>query len=197
MQYDLPCDAGGSGPQGLAISPDGVLYGTTAYGGSSGQGTVFALTPSPVPGVWTETVLYNFTGGADGGLPSQPPVIAPGEDLELVPSLYGTTTAGGTYGMGTIFEVGPPESPGGNWVESVLYSFGSLSGGDGRIPDSPLIVGNGTICGTTATGTIGANSGGSVFDIYRSNEVDWFEVPLHNFGGRLDLPELWSWIRAA
>ncbi len=54
--------------------------------------------------------------------------------------------------MGTVFEVGPPESPGGNWVESVLYRFGSLS------------------------------SGGSVFDLYRSNGVNWFEDALHDFG---------------
>jgi uncharacterized repeat protein (TIGR03803 family) len=46
----------------------GNLYGTTRYGGASGNGTVFELTPDS-RGRWTERVLYSFTGGKDGGEP--------------------------------------------------------------------------------------------------------------------------------
>ena len=51
-----------------AMVPDhsGNLYGTTRYGGTNGQGTVFELTNSN--GVWNETILYSFAGGNDGKL---------------------------------------------------------------------------------------------------------------------------------
>ena len=45
----------------------GNLYGTSGSGGAYGQGAVFELTPSN--GGWTETILYSFTGGSDGGGP--------------------------------------------------------------------------------------------------------------------------------
>src|SRR5450755_4557255 len=61
------------------IGGSGVLYGTTAYGGtgscqpgngSVGCGTVFRLTPPATPeDAWTETVLHNFAGGSDGAYP--------------------------------------------------------------------------------------------------------------------------------
>ncbi|MGH9205213.1 MAG: choice-of-anchor tandem repeat GloVer-containing protein, partial [Acidimicrobiales bacterium] len=55
---------------GLLASHNGTLYGTTKLGGASSSGTVFALTPPSSPGgAWTESVLYSFTGGSDGGTP--------------------------------------------------------------------------------------------------------------------------------
>lgn len=51
-------------PTGLAIGPDGQLYGMTLEGGPSqvcsfGCGTVFDLKPPPAPGgPWTRNVLY-------------------------------------------------------------------------------------------------------------------------------------------
>ena len=58
-------------PSGVVIGPGGVLYGTTQTGGSTNNGTVFSLTPPASPGgAWTEVVLYNFTGGADGKWPA-------------------------------------------------------------------------------------------------------------------------------
>src|ERR1022692_2614504 len=49
----------------LVIDSAGNLYGSTVQGGKHGSGTVFQLSPSPTG--WTHTVLYNFTGGTDGG----------------------------------------------------------------------------------------------------------------------------------
>ena len=55
----------GSGPEGLLVAdPAGNLYGTSVLGGDFGSGTVFELSPSG--NSWTHTVLYSFTGGADG-----------------------------------------------------------------------------------------------------------------------------------
>src|SRR5580698_10260593 len=61
----------------------GNLYGTTGEGGMSNAGTVYEL--SPVGGGWTETVLYSFTHGADGGYPYGSPV------LDGQGHLFGTT----------------------------------------------------------------------------------------------------------
>jgi uncharacterized repeat protein (TIGR03803 family) len=60
----------GNNPVGL-LYLDGVLYGTTAFGGAEDFGTVFELTPpSESGGAWSEAVLYSFTGLSDGASPS-------------------------------------------------------------------------------------------------------------------------------
>jgi uncharacterized repeat protein (TIGR03803 family) len=55
---------GYSPDSGLTIDAKGNLYGTTIFGGSHVLGTVFELSPSS-GGEWTETILFNFTGGTE------------------------------------------------------------------------------------------------------------------------------------
>jgi len=161
----------------LTITPNGVLYGETTFGGGSGAGTIFELIPpASTGGAWTERLLYTFTGGADGDAPLQPPVMASDG------ALYGTTSAGGSSGSGVVFRLAPgPNGPNGKWVETVLYSFESTN--DGKTPDSPLIVRNGKIYGTTTAGTGAGNSGGTVFELTRPAEsgAAWTETILHGF----------------
>jgi len=94
--------ADGSLPQGGVIIGKGALYGTTYSGGdmlkcnSIGCGVLFQLTPGP-GGVWTETVLYKFSGGTDGAAPQGALMRGKGG------AYYGTTSAGGMTGGGTIF----------------------------------------------------------------------------------------------
>ena len=85
----------------LTFDAAGALYGT-AGGGASGQGTVFKLTPS-LGGQWTESVVYAFTGGLDGGLPFG------GVTIDSSGNLYGTASVGGTLGQsgGVAFEITP------------------------------------------------------------------------------------------
>jgi uncharacterized protein YceK len=98
---------------GVVLGENGVLYGTTTYGGNatsvcnnpynlaSGCGTVFQLTPPASPGgTWTETVLHSFTGPTGDG--SAPGPLTLGRGV-----LYGPTLTGGTAGKGTIFAVKP------------------------------------------------------------------------------------------
>jgi uncharacterized repeat protein (TIGR03803 family) len=74
---------------GLVFDAAGNLYGTTTQGGAFGGGVVFKLAPNP-DGTWTESVLYSFTAGADGGAPMA------GLIFDTAGNLYGTTVAGTT-----------------------------------------------------------------------------------------------------
>ena len=133
----------------LILDGMGNLYGTTSGDGGSGCfgngcGTVYKLTSSD--GGWTESVLYNFTGGSDGGLPSA------GVIFDTAGNLYGTTHYGGNlacnfgYGCGTVFQLTPSGS---GWMEKVLYSFQGAS--DGASPVGGLIFdSSGNLYGSTS-----------------------------------------------
>jgi uncharacterized repeat protein (TIGR03803 family) len=154
----------GANPQAsLVIGKNGVLYGTTFAGGNNlgcgagiGCGTVFQLTPPASPGdTWTEVVLYNFTGGNDGGSPAAAVL------MDKSGMLFGTTVVGGSSYAGTVFALKPPASPGGAWKEIVLHS---LTGrGDGANPFGPVIDAKGSLYGMTSAG--GAFGYGTVFDL--------------------------------
>jgi uncharacterized repeat protein (TIGR03803 family) len=148
-------DNDGVGPSlgQLAIDSEGDLYGA-AGGGKLPYGVVFKLTPvtdgSSVK--WRETILYNFTGGADGDGPGG------GVILDSAGNLYGTTIAGGE-GYGVVYKLSPQAD--GGWQYTLLHTF---VGSDGSEPDANLTLGpDGKLCGTAATG--GVNGGGVVFQI--------------------------------
>jgi len=167
---------------GLIVDQNGVLYGTTRYGGGSGCvqnagcGTVFSLTPPAIAGaVWTEAVLYSFLGGAEGASPMAG-LLAGKSGV-----LYGTTESCGAPNAGTVFELTPPATPGGAWTEDVLYSF---SGGiDGSQPVAGLIAESGTLYGTTEVG--GASGLGIVFALTPPAIAGglWTESVLYSFAG--------------
>jgi uncharacterized repeat protein (TIGR03803 family) len=166
-----------------------VLYGTTSYGGSSENGTVFSLAPPASPGgAWTKATLYNFNGTPDGSSPYYSGVV-----IGKKGTLYGTTLFGGTAGYGTVFELRPPASPGGVWTEVVLHSF--AGGSDGELPYAGLAIGSGpggypVLYGTTTYGgtgpcTVNYPGCGTVFSLTppASPSGAWTEAVLHNFTG--------------
>jgi uncharacterized repeat protein (TIGR03803 family) len=103
----------GAAAYGRVISDAaGNLYGTIALGGGSGAGIVFELTNPEAPAGWTETILYNFSGGSDGSQPYG------GLIFDATGNLYGTTYQGGTSNAGTVYELTPGK--GGTWSETVL-----------------------------------------------------------------------------
>lgn len=83
---------------GLTFNKAGHLFGTTSNGGSSGTGCLFELVPQS-GGAWTESVVYSFTNGSDGGFPSTP-VIVNGAG-----NIVGTAQFGGTSTEGVVYEV--------------------------------------------------------------------------------------------
>jgi uncharacterized repeat protein (TIGR03803 family) len=137
--YNFTGGDDGSDPVGpLVRDAFGNLYGVTESGGASGQGVVFKLDPSG-----KETVLYTFTGGADGAVPTA------GLTRDLSGNLYGTTLfggIGGTFGPGVVFKVSP------TGTETVLYSF--TGGADGGNPFAAVLVrdSSGNLYGTTGGG---------------------------------------------
>ena len=163
---------GAAATDSLIIDSSGNLYGTTQYGGASGNGTVFELVNSS--GNYTEKVLYSFAGGSDGANP------VGGLVFDSSGNLYGTTVNGGASGKGTVFEL---VNSSGNYTEKVLYSFagGSSSGanpGAGLIADA-----SGNLYGTTILG--GAAGNGTVFELVNSSG-NYTEKVLYSFTGGSD-----------
>jgi uncharacterized repeat protein (TIGR03803 family) len=149
---------GGFGPSGnLIFDAAGNLYGTAFGGGAFGWGVVFRLTP--VGGQWTETVLYSFKGPVQGGDGAYP---YGGVVFDTYGNLYGTTTEGGPFGDGTVFELSPAVP---QWKETVLYNFGGFPG-DVTNPFDSLILVDGNLFGTANHGGANNNAGG-VFEIIR------------------------------
>jgi len=138
---------------GVIADGKGNLYGTTYYGGTNGDGSVFKLTKSA--GKYSESVLYSFTGGSDGSWPTTTLMFDPKGNLD------GTTSAGGdSNGDGVVFKLAPKS--GGKWKESVAHQFGK--GSDGANPFYGLIRDQvGDLFGTTAIG--GGSGQGVVFEI--------------------------------
>jgi uncharacterized repeat protein (TIGR03803 family) len=168
----------GAGPKaGLLVGKDGTLYGTTQGGGSGVFGTVFSLAPpATAGGDWTETILYAFSGGADGSEPVAG--LAAGKDG----TLYGTTQYGGSGSLGTVFALTPPATAGASWTENILHSF-LLSSGDGVEPLAGLVIGqDGTLYGTTPAG--GAFGAGTIFSLTPPVTAGgtWSETVLYSFG---------------
>ena len=148
----------------LIQDKDGSFYGTTAKGGSAGDGTVFQMTSSGAV-----TILHSFNDGSvanDGTNPAA--ALIQGTDGNF----YGTTDDGGSAGDGTVFQI---TASGG---VTILHSFndGSVAN-DGTNPAAGLIQGtDGNFYGTTENG--GSAGVGTVFNMTPSFVV----TTLHSFG---------------
>jgi uncharacterized repeat protein (TIGR03803 family) len=130
----------------LVRDKTGNLFGTTFNGGNPdcggyGCGIVFKIAADG-----SESVLYAFKGGGDGGQPYA------GLIIDASGNLYGTTTLGGGsgtgcrgYGCGTVFKIAP------DGTETVLYAF--AGGADGWFPGGTLLLDKaGNLFGTTEAG---------------------------------------------
>ena len=126
----------GRGPQAGMIDANGMLYGTTEYGGKHGYGTVFSLDPTTAG----EAVVYSFKGYPSDGAG---PVAGL---LDINGMLYGTTESGGRHFAGMVFSLNPTTG-----AETVLYSFKGYPS-DGAEPVAGLVSVDGLLYGTTEDG---------------------------------------------
>ncbi len=156
--FNSKINATGQHPVGTPVQgPDGTLYGVTTDGGAGGAGAVFRVQTNGT----AFTIIKSFSmvntnaapgTNADGATPEAGLILSGG-------TLYGTASAGGSGGSGTVFSM----STNGNSF-TVLKSFSALNAytnSDGANPVAALIVSNGVLYGTTANG--GALGCGTVF----------------------------------
>ena len=142
-------DGDGERPMGgLLLARDGLLYGTTMYGGTNGFGAIFRVNPNGSD----YRVIHSFW--PDGVVPLSH--LVQGSD----DALYGTTANGGAYNRGTLYKLNPD---GGGF--SVLHHFLPDQSEGGGFPQAGLVIGpDYALYGATAPGSSGAGV------IYRINQ---------------------------
>ena len=151
----------GFAPQApLVQSANGTLFGTASGGEGWLKGVVFSMQPDGSG----FTVLKYFGDPVGGATPLGGLVLAGS-------TLYGTTSAGGEHGMGTVFALGTNGSGFTN-----LYSF--TGGDDGREPHGSLIISGNVLYGTTAWG--GSGGFGAVFAV-RTDGSEFTNLYSFNF----------------
>jgi len=139
---------------GLVMDASGNFYGTTEYGGSKGNGTVFKF--SFTAGHWKKTVVYDFPNWHEGALPNSTLV------FDKAGNLYGIGGGGnqgcGPYTCGVVFKLAPQKN--GQWKYTAVHKF---SGPDGNFPIGVIVDDEGNIFGTTENG--GTYNAGVAFEI--------------------------------
>ena len=152
---------GGEPVAGLLVLEDGTLIGASQYGGDFGKGDVFALTPNGTGG-YAFSELHSFYG-PDGSTP-QGTLIRSASGV-----LYGTTSAGGEHGGGTVFSLDA------SGRLTVLHSFDVT---EGWWPAAGLVIASdGFLYGTTSAGGNGGNGG-----VFRISTGGSFST-IHLFAG--------------
>ncbi len=152
---------------GLIFDGVGNLYGVS--GGANSLGAVFKLMPQ-ANGSWKEKLLHNFSS-AEGNFLNASLI------FDAAGNLYGTTSGGGAYGQGTVFEL--QRLADGGWKERTLYDFKN-DGVDGTIPSGSLVFdASGDLYSTTEFG--GAHNWGTVFQLEPGLGGKWTERIIHSF----------------
>lgn len=141
---------------GLIIDSSGDLFGTASSGGADNDGAVFELAHA----ARTITTLASFNG-TDGAGPTAPLL------LDSSGNLYGTASAGGAHGDGTVFEIAH-----GSRTITALGTFNSFNGSN---PVAGLSIdSSGNLFGTTSLGGVAPgpypDGNGTVFEIARGSK---------------------------
>jgi uncharacterized repeat protein (TIGR03803 family) len=159
---------------GLVMDRQGNLYGTAGDGGrqdcsSYGCGTVFRLAPS-TGGTWKFSILHQFSG-PDGATPY------PGLVMDGSGNIFGATQAGGSSGVGVIYEMAV--LPDGGFSFSLVHDF--TNGADSGLPNVPTLGPAGTLYGTT----LGSNDHPTAFELVPTGKEEWKFKLIYTFQGGL------------
>lgn len=165
--YSFPGSSDGMDPVALAIGPSGQLYGVTQFGGQLagtpissnnnlpyGSGTAFSLSESS--GGWSHATLATLPPG-DGTAPLA------GLVSDARGNLYGTTSASGPNGLGSVFEL--ENNGNGTWSEKVIY----LEGASGNLTFD-------------ASGNLYGATGPNIFRLTPSAQGSWSSAIIYKFG---------------
>jgi uncharacterized repeat protein (TIGR03803 family) len=153
----------GNNPLGSLAQSGSAFYGTTNGGGTTNNGTIFAVNSDGTG----YRQLHAFTAGiSDGEQPGSGRLVPSGSRL------FGMTGGGGTAGLGVVYSVNTDGSG-----FTVMHSF-TGGPGDGWGPAASLILSGTTLFGTTFEG--GAHGDGIIFDIQTNGTG--FRI-LHSFTG--------------
>jgi uncharacterized repeat protein (TIGR03803 family) len=162
----------GATPTDPLVLSGNTLYGTTAYGGGTGSGIVFAVNTNGTD----YTIVHTFNGNSDGWYPYGGLVLSNN-------ILYGTAFGGGSSGYGTVFAV---DTDGSNFT--TLHSFTATAGtagvdgfgtnSDGGYPYNGLVLSGNTLYGTAQQA--GGAGNGTVFAV---NTDGSNFTTLHSFTG--------------
>jgi uncharacterized repeat protein (TIGR03803 family) len=172
----------GWAPLGRFRISDGLIYGTTYYGGTgcqpAGCGVVYSVDQRGPGQPALEKVLHAFVLTTDGHNPN-PRLVA-----DSTGAMYGSTLSGGAYNAGIIFKMTPPAVKGQAWGYADIYDF--TGGADGGTPNDFTLATNGTIYGTTQAG--GANLQGIAYELAPPATAGgaWTLTDLHDFAGGAD-----------
>lgn len=172
VMYSFGAGSDGAAPGARIMEgPGGHLYGTTTQGGGGG-GTVFEL-GALKDGSRKETEVYRFTNSAQGWQPSDGDLA-----FDAKGNIYGTTSYGGAYGVGAVYELIKGKT---GYTETVLHSFGAS--GDGSIPVGGVnLDAAGNVYGTTSSG--GNTNNGTVYELVKAQ--GYTENLIYNFQGTTD-----------
>lgn len=149
---------GASGPNkgsrpigGLVADRGGFLWGTTSAGGSPGHGTIFKI--KAATGVLSTVVEFTSSGGPNRGAGPEATLAN-----DFLGSLWGTTTSGGTNGLGTLFRLDSSV----NLLTTYIDFAGNAASNKGARPLGEMLAdASGNFWGTTSAG--GASSQGTVY----------------------------------
>lgn len=161
--YSFSGDMNGGSPEGSLVFSGGKLYGTTKDGGTNGSGVIFSINTNGTGYV----VLHRFAGSMRGALPEAGLVIANGR-------MYGTTTEGGTAGVGIVFAINTDGSR-----FRVLHEFAGEP--DGAYPAAHLVISGNTLYGVAREG--GEFNDGTVFSLKTDGSAF---TRLHSFADEID-----------
>ena len=139
----------GYAPAGELVLSGGTLIGTMIYGGNGNVGTIFKIGTSGSD----FAVLKHFSFGLEeGNRPSGGVVLSGG-------TLFGTTSSGGTNGLGAIFKV----NTNGSGFAVIRQMSAPIDNFEGIYPYGRLVLSSNTLYGTASGG--GSFGNGTVFSL--------------------------------
>jgi uncharacterized repeat protein (TIGR03803 family) len=168
---------GGEPYKGVTLDAEGNLIGTAVTGGNGpcegGCGVIYKLTNNG--GVWTQTVIHNFTG-QDGAGPGA------GVTFDKHGSFYGMVPIGGTSGLGAIYQMQPQQD--GTYKFRIIHSFTGGNDGSSGSAGRMILDAAGNLYGVATTG--GTNGKGTVFKLSHTQNGNWSFKTLYTFKGQPD-----------